>query len=218
VIFFCVLISSFFHFPYNFPFLSPYIFTQSLTNNIALHLVFKAHCKLFITFYPAHPVRLVGGRDAHEGRVEVFYNGAWGTVCDDYWSIADANVVCRQLGLPPAISATCCARFGQGNGSYVLDDVMCQGNESSLDQCRHRGWGNHNCFRGEQAGVKCGKASSAPIQPSPSASVLPSSASPPVVGKAIFFSYIRKISDYFEKVTKCCRLTIIDLTVYTTLY
>ena len=89
------------------------------------------------------------------GRVEVYYSGSWGTVCDDGWSLNDAAVVCRELGFPGVISSSCCAAFGQGNGTIWLDDVRCTGRETTLSSCSHRGWGRHSCSHSEDAGVYC---------------------------------------------------------------
>ena len=43
-------------------------------------------------------IRLAGGSDQYEGRVEICFNETWGTICDGSWSVNDANVACRQLG------------------------------------------------------------------------------------------------------------------------
>ena len=87
--------------------------------------------------------------------MEVYYLGAWGTVCDDDWDIKDAEVVCRQLGYTSATAERVGAYFGKGRGAILLDDVRCNGNEESLSQCKHNGWGVTDCNHYEDAGVSC---------------------------------------------------------------
>lgn len=59
-------------------------------------------------------VRLVNGSGPHEGRVEVFHERRWGTVCDDVWDKKDGDVVCRMLGYQGAVEVHKTGRFGQG--------------------------------------------------------------------------------------------------------
>ena len=101
-------------------------------------------------------VRLVGGSTYYEGRVEVYYNGIWGTVCDDRWSTFDAYVVCRQLGFGLTGRSFSRAHFGEGLGPIWLDNVACSGSESTLASCGHLGVNiTRNCDHHEDAGVRC---------------------------------------------------------------
>ncbi|KAI0222989.1 Neurotrypsin, partial [Lamellibrachia satsuma] len=103
-------------------------------------------------------VRLVGGYNEREGRVEVYHNGVWGTICDDSWDRKDANVVCMMVGFQGEARAyTKSKPFGSAPASRKiwLDGVQCDGNELSIATCRHEGWGVTNCNHEEDAGVSC---------------------------------------------------------------
>ena len=100
-------------------------------------------------------IRLVGGNNALEGRVEITYQGLWGTICDDGWDDIDATVVCRELGYSHG-NATRQAQFGSGTGPVWLRRVGCLGNESKLSHCIHTGAGNTlGCSHARDAGVQC---------------------------------------------------------------
>ena len=104
-------------------------------------------------------VRLTGGVLSNQGRVEVAINHIFGTVCDNNWSLQNAEVVCRMLNLPSASAALIRARFGAGEGPIWLNHVNCIGSETSLAACGHSGWGHHNCGHYKDAGVICGPPS-----------------------------------------------------------
>ena len=99
--------------------------------------------------------RLVAGTNEYEGRVEICTRSlSWSTVCDDFWGFLDAQVVCRQLGYSAGVVvAFSNAYFGQGIGPILLDNVHCNGNESTLLDCNHLN--QSNCAHSSDAGVRC---------------------------------------------------------------
>ena len=106
-------------------------------------------------YVPTVPVRLVGTNSHNYGRVEVYYNGEWGTVCDDGWDTADATVVCRQLGFYSSVRAYRSATYGRGAGPIWLSRLSCFGNESSLFECGQLTIENKNCIHSDDASVVC---------------------------------------------------------------
>ena len=127
-------------------------------------------------------MRLLDGSDAREGRVEVCADddttdgtpARWGVVCDDYWTDDDADVVCRALDFErsePRTERFLRSHFGSGDGLIWLDDLFCNGDESSLLDCPVQGGGRgrdvigeHNCKVTEIVGVRC-MAAGDPLKP-----------------------------------------------------
>ena len=93
-------------------------------------------------------VRLVGGT-GHQGTVEVFHEGEWGTICDDSWN----RVWYR-------------AHYGQGQGPIWVDQIDCPQGATRITQCNPTpdNWGIHDCRKTEDAGVDCRRQF--PVKPS----------------------------------------------------
>uniref|UniRef100_A0AAY5EM68 SRCR domain-containing protein n=1 Tax=Electrophorus electricus TaxID=8005 RepID=A0AAY5EM68_ELEEL len=118
-----------------------------------LNLSCSSREQLSITCSAHSSIRLLGSGGDCAGRLEVFHNGSWGTVCDDLWDIEDAQVVCRQLQCGVAFSAHVPAWFGPGTGPIWLNQVQCEGNETSLWNCRYQLCGEDEC--GHQEDGSC---------------------------------------------------------------
>jgi len=71
--------------------------------------------------------------------------------CHNEKHVSNCDVLCdRKLGV-----ALYDEPYGAGTGAILLDDVSCRGNETSLTQCQHRTWGEHNCNHNEDVSIKC---------------------------------------------------------------
>ncbi|XP_053374257.1 deleted in malignant brain tumors 1 protein-like [Mercenaria mercenaria] len=106
---------------------------------------------LLYTFHMNKVIKLVGSTSS--GRLEVFLNGEWGTVCDDSFDTHAANVVCKMLGYGRG-EYYGRARYGQGTGPILLDNVDCTGNESILFDCEID-YDTSDCGHHEDVGVSC---------------------------------------------------------------
>ena len=104
-------------------------------------------------------IRLVGGVVPHEGRLEVFYNGTWGTVCSRFFNkFSEGAVACRLLNYTGVQSvSSAMPATGEILGPIWLDNVDCNGDEYSLLNCSHSGFGVHNCNHTEDVWIKCGE-------------------------------------------------------------
>ena len=105
-------------------------------------------------------MRLVGGQDNSEGRLEVNNEEVWGTVCSDGFDRNDANVVCKYLGRPgveEVYSAADILNIESAQDSPIwLSDLECNGQEDNPFHCSQKVMKHHtNCDHNEDVAIKC---------------------------------------------------------------
>ncbi|XP_072027048.1 scavenger receptor cysteine-rich domain-containing protein DMBT1-like [Amphiura filiformis] len=115
------------------------------------------------------PVRLADGKNEREGRIEIYYNSTWGSVCGTHMGLEEGDVVCRQLGLGRAIltsSVSTGSLYKSDTEDRIvkmwLDNIECVGSEVMLAACSHSQWGMVGCSSDREAGVKCAESGSTP--------------------------------------------------------
>ncbi|XP_072018673.1 neurotrypsin-like [Amphiura filiformis] len=99
--------------------------------------------------------KLLYGADSSEGILHVVYKNEIGTVCDDHFDDVDAGVACRNLGYAGGIMSFLSDYGYAGKGRIWLDDIFCEGDESSIADCRHNPWGVSGCTHHEDVALKC---------------------------------------------------------------
>ena len=101
-------------------------------------------------------IRLVDGSSSNQGRLEIYHNNQWGTICHDGFDKTDGRTACRQLGYRDIDKYVCCGSLGgHGTGPIWLEGLICSSNAYNLAECTHKGWNNTDCHHGEDVGVIC---------------------------------------------------------------
>ncbi|XP_070153993.1 uncharacterized protein [Polyergus mexicanus] len=105
-----------------------------------------------------YDIRLAGANNSYEGRIEVKILGHWGQVCDDGFGMINADVICKELGFDlGALEVRSGGFYGNLDPStrFMVDQLKCRGNETTLRECDFNGWGIHNCQPEEAVGIVC---------------------------------------------------------------
>ena len=107
-------------------------------------------------------IRLANGTQTtttYSGRIEVFINGEWGTVCSDGWYYSSARVVCRELGYPILrnyhILPSHYNSFEEGKEKIWLSKVQCNSRKHSIFECQQSGFGDNDCSHSQDLGITC---------------------------------------------------------------
>ena len=130
-----------------------YLPLHCITNYI-LYISFSCISIKYVFVYVPVDLRITNGthNNTNEGYVEIFSNNTWMRVCDKYWNNdINANVVCKKLGYPKALSDVATFNFSKGSVPLWQYSLKCNGYEQNLQKC---GLEKHQCSTNE-AIVNC---------------------------------------------------------------
>ena len=111
-------------------------------------------------------LRLMDGDSEDTGRLEIFHDNTWGSICDDRWPDGhNAKVACNQLGYPYVNLMALWVHLQwdhgiRGHGPQPtqpiwLDNVVCDGTEAALTECQANDWRVNDCTHFEDVGISC---------------------------------------------------------------
>ena len=100
----------------------------------------------------------MGGSTESEGRLEIYFEDRWGSVCENGWGSRSAEVVCRELGFARPVRTTKGSDYtyiGSDSSPVWLDEVQCNGDEKKVINCPHGPLGTHICTHEHDIGIIC---------------------------------------------------------------
>ncbi|KAL4219778.1 hypothetical protein ACF0H5_020191 [Mactra antiquata] len=134
----------------------PYVSTNTCGRARDVSVVCNGNIRtIILVAYPLDVtgIRLVNGNATSNGRVEIQSMETWGTICDDWFGMNEANTICRMLGIWPAVTYYGNARYGAGTGPIFVDDLSCGEDAIHINNCSYIT--NHNCIHDEDISVVC---------------------------------------------------------------
>ena len=97
--------------------------------------------------------RLRGGMSQLEGRLEIYYQGVWRSVCTQHWTLKEAHVACRMMGYHSALYSN--TIYGSFDKQVGVKDLRCSGSEKDLVGCWNNGWSVQDCQDKKYAILTC---------------------------------------------------------------
>ncbi|WAR21590.1 L3BPA-like protein, partial [Mya arenaria] len=113
----------------------------------------EGECQQYSSPLEIQDMRLSNGQSERDGRVELKVFDTWGTICENGFGLAEANVICHMIGFPPAQAVYGVDTYGQGTGPIFVDDLSCGQSDTHINNCTYVTY--DDCTHLHDVAVKC---------------------------------------------------------------